>query len=78
MGGSGLQLKRRQWLLPLYVLLSIAVMCLTPWPEQFNRYLMPLAPFLVLFLLSALLTTTRFAGRWKIVGTTFSWISCKL
>jgi hypothetical protein len=31
-------------------------MCLTPWPEQFYRYLVPVAPFLVLSLFTMLLT----------------------
>ena len=36
--GLGLQLARRQWVIPLYVLLSIAAICLTPWPIQLVRY----------------------------------------
>lgn len=37
----------------LYALGSFAVICLSPWPRQFNRYLMPVAPFIaVAFFLS--------------------------
>ncbi|MBA3966949.1 MAG: hypothetical protein H0X47_14495 [Nitrospirales bacterium] len=66
--GLVLQLKWRQWFLPLYILLSIAIICLTPWPEQLPRYLMPLMPFLVVSLLSAFLTLSDSMGRFKKVG----------
>jgi hypothetical protein len=56
LAGIGLQLARRQRLIPLYVLLSLATICLTPWPDQFNRYLVPLAPFLALSLFQTLKT----------------------
>jgi len=55
LGGVVLQLVRRQWMIPLYVLLSIAIICLTPWPIQLVRYLTPLCPFLVLALFTSLL-----------------------
>src|SRR5262249_53761548 len=35
---------------PLYAIAYLALVCSTPWPGQFSRYLMPLAPFLVLCL----------------------------
>jgi hypothetical protein len=72
--GMVVQLTRRQWLLPLYVLFSIAVLCLTPWPQQFPRYLMPLTPFLVLSLLTALLAAPEMSikwGNWKRVAPKF-------
>ncbi len=68
--GIALQLKRRQWLLPLYVLFSIAGICLTPWPLQLPRYLMPLMPFLVLGLFTGFLALSNVPGRFKVVGTT--------
>jgi len=43
----------RHYLIPLYVLFSLAMICATPWgglPGQFTRYLVPLAPFLSLSL----------------------------
>jgi len=72
--GIAVQLKQGQYLVPLYVLLSIAGICLTPWSQQFSRYLMPLTPFLVLFLLTALLFTKDMLNRldrWKKVGSKF-------
>ena len=69
--GIALQLKRRQFLLAFYVLLTIAALCLTPWPQQFSRYLMPLMPFLVLCLLTALLTMTSALDRFKSIGSMF-------
>ena len=53
--GLGLQLTRRQWIIPLYVLLSIAAICLTPWPIQLVRYLTPLCPFFALAFFTSLL-----------------------
>jgi hypothetical protein len=71
--GIVLHLKRRQWLLPLYVLFSLAAICLTPWPYLFHRYLMPLTPFLVLFLLTALLAASSMSEKstkLKMIGPT--------
>lgn len=48
--GILLQLARGQCVIPLYILLSLGAICLTPWPAQFNRYLSPLTPFLMLSL----------------------------
>lgn len=39
---------------PLYWLGSLALMMLTPWPDQFGRYLMPLAPLSALGLVALL------------------------
>lgn len=69
--GIALQFKRRQLLLAFYLLLTIAALCLTPWPQQFSRYLMPLMPFLVLCLLVALLTMARALDRFKNSGSMF-------
>jgi 4-amino-4-deoxy-L-arabinose transferase-like glycosyltransferase len=59
-----------EWLIPMYVLGSIALVGLTPWPGQFERYLAPLTPILALALLLALLvlrtrlsTTSRLWAR---------------
>jgi hypothetical protein len=40
--------------IPLYVAVAVGLACLTPWPEQFPRYLCPLMPFLTLLLVKAL------------------------
>jgi hypothetical protein len=39
---------RGEYLIPLYVAGSLALIGLTPWPGQFSRYLAPLAPLLSL------------------------------
>jgi len=52
--GTGMLAKRGNLRIPLYVLSSVLVVCLTPWPEQFNRYLMPTVPVLSLSLCMAL------------------------
>jgi hypothetical protein len=72
-GGLGLQLARREWFIPFYVLLSLTAICLTPWPVQFVRYLTPVAPFLVLSLFKMLVfVETVFyrvlAVKWKFAG----------
>lgn len=38
---------RKEWRVPLFAAGTVALMCLTPWPAQFTRYLMPLTPFLL-------------------------------
>jgi hypothetical protein len=37
---------RRAWLMVFVPVVSIGLIWITPWPEQYLRYLMPLAPFL--------------------------------
>jgi 4-amino-4-deoxy-L-arabinose transferase-like glycosyltransferase len=54
-GGVILQVIKRQWFTPLYVLTYLLLICLTPWAGQFSRYLMPLAPFLILSLFETFL-----------------------
>lgn len=68
--GFAVQLIRRQWLVPLYALLYMTALCLTPFPGQYLRYLMPLAPLLALsalLFLNALAALPRAApsGRWS-------------
>ena len=43
-------LARREFVLVLYVALSFAAVCTTPFQSQFRRYLLPLYPFLALAL----------------------------
>ena len=52
--GLGVFMFKRHYLISLYVLFSLAVMCATPWSWLFYRYLTPLAPFLILLLLVGL------------------------
>jgi hypothetical protein len=69
--GLAVHAARGDWLIPLYVAASVALVSLTPWPEQFTRYFTPLAPFLALFAASALLQLPgrpRPAGRRLLVA----------
>jgi hypothetical protein len=50
----------RRWFVPLYVCGTMLLICLTPWPQQFQRYLFPLAPFLVLSLVVMLAKARQF------------------
>jgi hypothetical protein len=52
--GLVLKIMDKQWFVPLYILTYLAMMCLTPWSEQFGRYLMPLMPFLIVSLFETL------------------------
>jgi hypothetical protein len=61
--GLGLLAWRREWLLILFVAGTTALTCLTPWPEQFNRYMIPLAPFLSLALVLAVFRVREFTSR---------------
>lgn len=45
---------RGEWLIPLYVAASLVMICSTPWPEQFGRYLAPLSGMLALSLVNLL------------------------
>lgn len=76
-GGLILQIFKRQLFIPLYVLAYLGLICLTPWPGQFGRYLMPLAPFLVLSLFETLLFIKTEAYKFlspkrKFIGAAFS------
>jgi len=52
--GIGIFLHRRIWLVAFILLVSIVLICMTPWPDQFQRYLMPLTPFLAIAAMLAL------------------------
>jgi len=48
LAGLAVFLLRQEWLPVLVVSGSIALVCVTPWPAQFARYLQPLSPFLTI------------------------------
>jgi len=52
--GIGVLIYRRAWLMAFILLASVALICTTPWPGQFQRYLMPLTPFLAIAAMLAL------------------------
>ena len=73
--GVGLQVVKRQYFIPLYIVFSLIAICATPWPGQFNRYLVPVAPFLSLSLFLALqsiaaMMADRFSLRPRLVAAT--------
>jgi hypothetical protein len=57
LGGVVVFIGQGDWVLASIVLASIALTCSTPWPGQFVRYLMPIAPFLTI---AAVLASERF------------------
>jgi hypothetical protein len=59
LGGLALLAARREWFVPLFAAGTAALICLTPWPDQFARYLMPLTPFLLVALALALQRISR-------------------
>jgi hypothetical protein len=66
LAGMAVLLGRGEIFLPVYISVSIVLMCATPWPEQFRRYLVPVAPFLLAGLFSgalALASWLRASGR---------------
>jgi hypothetical protein len=63
LAGVALQFARRQWIIPFYLLLSLALFSLTPWPEQFTRYFMPLTPFVALPLFLVLESLNNYLRR---------------
>ena len=73
LAGLGLLAAQGQALLVLYTLVSVALICVTPWPGQFSRYLVPLTPVLALALLLtfSMVTLRARAGRprrWQAAG----------
>lgn len=60
-------LRRRSILIPVYIATYIGLVCLTPWPAQFTRYLSPLVPFLALALIQApVWLRTHSVANWSI------------
>lgn len=55
LGGMVVLIRRGEVFIPVYILISVMLLCATPWPEQFRRYLTPIAPFLLASLFICLL-----------------------
>jgi hypothetical protein len=62
-GGMVLLWLRRERFIPLYFFVYVLVMCLTPWPNQFPRYLTPLTPFLALSLFYLLASVAEWRSK---------------
>jgi hypothetical protein len=63
---------RREWFLSLYFGLAVGMVALTPWQIQFPRYLAPLTPLTLIFVVIALLTISRWFARRSAMGQTAS------
>lgn len=79
LGGLLLQAVRREFAVVLYVVLSLAAMCATPFHKQFARYLLPLYPLLALALFELLAwATVQARSRWPVLpaalGTAIPWL----
>ena len=79
LGGLLLQAVRREFAVVVYVVLSLAAMCATPFQKQFVRYLLPLYPLLALALFELLIWATAQArSRWPALpaalGTAIPWL----
>jgi hypothetical protein len=51
--GMAMLARRRACLIVFIVVISVVLICTTPWPDQFQRYLMPLTAFLAIAALLA-------------------------
>jgi hypothetical protein len=76
LGGLSLFALKRDWLIPTYIAASLALICLTPWPGQFKRYVTPLLPLIALGLIRMLAalseaTLRRRPGVWRLAGPAF-------
>src|SRR5262249_51556371 len=56
LGGMVVLFWRGEVFIPVYILASVVLLCVTPWPGQFRRYLFPIAPFLLTSLFVCLLS----------------------
>jgi hypothetical protein len=56
LGGFVVLLLRREWMIPLYAVLYMAALCMTPFRKQLLRYLMPIVPLLALALVVCVTT----------------------
>ena len=55
LGGMIVFVRQGEIFTPVYILISVLLLCATPWPEQFRRYLTPVIPFLLVSLFTCLL-----------------------
>ncbi len=62
-GGICLQLIERRWLIPLFTLFSLAMICSTPFTDMFTRYMIPVTPYVALALFLMLIKIKDWAGK---------------
>jgi hypothetical protein len=63
--GAVLVATGRQWFLSLYFGITLAMIVLTPWQNQFWRYLAPVTPLTLMFVFAALMVIGQWLGRRK-------------
>jgi hypothetical protein len=61
-------MRQGEWFTPLYVAGTVLLASLTPWPEQFLRYFLALAPFLAIGALLAIVHGWRSTRRLRAAG----------
>ena len=61
--GFVLLIRRREWTLTSILFASIGLICFTPWPEEFHRYLTPVCAFLTIAAVLALQQLYALHGR---------------
>jgi hypothetical protein len=61
--GAALVAASGEWFLSLYFAVTVGMIVLTPWPSQFWRYLAPLVPLTMLFVVVALGRTDEWLRR---------------
>jgi hypothetical protein len=52
--GLMLQVAKQRYIIPFFIVLNLAAMCITPFPKQFTRYMLPLIPLVSLLFFEAL------------------------
>ncbi len=62
-GGAITLMVQGEWLIPSYVLATLAMICLTPWPGEFSRYMAPVTSLLSLMLFSTLMWAVKYFQR---------------
>ena len=68
--GAALTATGREWFLSLYFGLTVGLIALTPFQSNFWRYLAPIAPLTLIFVVTALLTVGRWFARQRASGRT--------
>jgi len=66
LAGAVLLANGRHWFLSLYFGITLATIVVTPWQNQFWRYLAPVAPLTLVFLFLALFSIRGWLGPWHL------------
>jgi hypothetical protein len=61
--GLVLLARRQAWFLTVFSVGTVALVCTTPWPEQFARYLTPITPFLTIATVVAAIAVVAWAKK---------------